>query len=84
MPYLEYFEPKIQKYPLATIQQQKNVVVSSIAVVNKMTTEVTAETQEIASSIEEQTSATSEVTMHAAHLNKQVEKVTESVSKFKL
>lgn len=68
MPYLEYFEPKIQKYPLATIQQQKNVVVSSIAVVNKMTTEVTAETQEIASSIEEQTSATSKVTMHATYL----------------
>lgn len=52
MPYLGYFEPKIQKYPLATIQQQKNVVVSSIAVVNEMTTAVTAETQEIASSIE--------------------------------
>lgn len=69
---------------VSTMQQQKNVVVSSIAVVNEMTTEVTAETQEIASSIEEQTSATSEVTMHATHLNKQVEKLTESVSKFKL
>lgn len=69
---------------VSTMQQQKNVVVSSIAVVNEMTTEVTAETQEIASSIEEQTSATSEVTMHATHLNNQVEKLTESVSKFKL
>ncbi|MFY0744259.1 methyl-accepting chemotaxis protein [Solibacillus silvestris] len=69
---------------VSTMQQQKNVVVSSIAVVNEMTTEVTAETQEIASSIEEQTSATSEVTMHATHLNKQVNKLTESVSKFKL
>ena len=69
---------------VSTMQQQKNVVVSSIAVVNEMTTEVTAETQEIASSIEEQTSATSEVTMHATHLNTQVEKLTESVSKFKL
>lgn len=69
---------------VSTMQQQKNVVVSSIAVVNEMTTEVTAETQEIASSIEEQTSATSEVTMHATHLNKQVEKLTDSVSKFKL
>lgn len=69
---------------VSTMQQQKNVVVSSIAVVNEMTTEVTAETQEIASSIEEQTSATSEVTMHATHLNKQVDKLTESVSKFKL
>ena len=49
-----------------------------------MTTEVTAETQEIASSIEEQTSATSEVTMHATLLNKQVGKLTASVSKFKL
>lgn len=69
---------------VSTMQQQKNVVVSSIAVVNEMTTVVTAETQEIASSIEEQTSATSEVTMHATHLNNQVEKLTESVSKFKL
>lgn len=67
-----------------TMQQQKNVVLSSMEMVNEMTAEVTAETQEIASSIEEQTSATSEVTIHANHLQDQVEKLTGSVSKFKL
>ncbi|WP_413363732.1 methyl-accepting chemotaxis protein [Lysinibacillus sp. 3P01SB] len=67
-----------------TMQQQKNVVLSSMEMVNEMTAEVTAETQEIASSIEEQTSATSEVTIHANHLQDQVERLTGSVSKFKL
>ncbi len=67
-----------------TMQQQKNVVLSSMEMINEMTAEVTAETQEIASSIEEQTSATSEVTIHANHLQDQVEKLTGSVSKFKL
>ncbi|MEK4131510.1 methyl-accepting chemotaxis protein [Solibacillus sp. FSL W8-0474] len=69
---------------VSTMQQQKNVVLSSMLVVHEMTTEVTAETQEIASSIEEQTSATTEVTSHATHLNEQVEKLSDSVSKFKL
>ena len=67
-----------------SMQQQKNVVLSSMEMVNEMTTEVTAETQEIASSIEEQTSATSEVTSHATHLNDEVEKLTNSISKFKI
>ncbi len=69
---------------VSTMQQQKNVVLSSMLVVHEMTTEVTAETQEIASSIEEQTSATTEVTIHATHLNEQVENLSDSVSKFKL
>jgi methyl-accepting chemotaxis protein len=66
------------------MQQQKNTVISNISVVNEMTTEVTAETQEIASAIEEQTSATSEVTMHASNLKSQVEQLNETVSKFKI
>ena len=69
---------------VSTMQQQKNVVLSSMVMVTEMTTEVTAETQEIASSIEEQTSATSEVTSHATHLNDEVEKLTNSISKFKI
>lgn len=69
---------------VSSMQHQKNIVLSSMAIINEMTMEVTAETQEIASSIEEQTSATSEVTIHTTNLHDQVEKLTESVSKFKL
>lgn len=69
---------------MLTIQQQKNIVLSSVGTINEMATKVTAETQEIASSIEEQTSATSEVNNHASLLNDQVKELTDSVSKFKL
>ena len=69
---------------VSSMQHQKDVVLSTVGMVNEMTLAVTAETQEMASSIEEQTSATSEVTAHATNLNEQVTKLADSVSKFKL